>query len=61
MTILWAAVALILLDMSIDASAATISVAAAACGGLHAGGWPAPLLHLQVMNPSAPTWSTQGT
>ena len=45
MTILWAAVTFILLEMSIDAIAATISVAAAACGGPHAEGWPALPLH----------------
>ena len=60
-TTLWAAATLILLEMTIDASAAIILVPAAACGDLHAGGWPAPPLHLQVMNPSAPTWSTHGT
>ena len=60
-TILWAAATFIILEMTVYASAATISVPAAACGGLHAEGWPARPLHLQVMNPSAPTWSTHGT
>ena len=27
----------------------------------HTEGWPALPLHLQVTNPSAPAWSTQGT
>ena len=60
-TTLWAAATLILLEMTIDASAAIILVPAAACGDLHAEGWPAPPLQVQVMNPSAPTWSTHGT
>ena len=60
-TTFWAAATLILLEMTVDAIAAIILVPAAACGGLHAGGWPARPLRLQVMNPSAPTWSTQGT
>ena len=60
-TTFWAAATLILLEMTVDAIAAIILVPAAACGGLHAGEWPARPLHLQVMNPSAPTWSTQGT
>ena len=59
MTILWAAATFIFVKMTINAITATILVAAAARGGLHAGGWPAPPLRLQVMNPSAP-WSTQG-
>ena len=61
MTILWAAATFIFVKMTVYASAATISVPAAACGSLHAGGWPALLLEVQVMNPSAPTWSTHGT
>ena len=61
MTILWAAATFIFVKMTVYASAAIISVPAAACGSLHAGGWPARPLHLQVMNPSAPTWSTHGT
>ena len=61
MTILWAAATFIFVKMTVNAITATILVAAAARGGLHAGGWPAPPLHLQVMNPSAPTWSTHGT
>ena len=60
-TTFWAAATLILLEMTVYAIAATILVPAAARGGLHAGGWPALPLHLQVMNPSAPTWSTHGT
>ena len=60
-TTLWAAATLILLEMTVDAIAAIILVPAAACGGLHAGEWPARPLRLQVMNPSARTWSTQGT
>ena len=60
-TILWAAATFIILEMTVYASAATISVPAAACGSLHAEGWPARPLRLQVTNPSAPTWSTQGT
>ena len=60
-TILWAAATFIILEMTVYASAATISVPAAACGSLHAGRWPARPLRLQVTNPSAPTWSTQGT
>ena len=61
MTTFWAAATFILLEMTVDAIAAIILVAAAARGGLHAGGWPARPLRLQMMNPSAPTWSTQGT
>ena len=57
----WAAATFIFVEMTIDASAAIILVPAAACGDLHAGGWPAPPLHVQVMNSSAPTWSTHGT
>ena len=60
-TTFWAAATFIFVKMTIDASAAIILVPAAACGDLHAGGWPALLLQLQVMNLSAPTWSTQGT
>ena len=60
-TTFWAAATFIFVEMTIDASAAIILVPAAACGDLHAGGWPALLLQLQVMNLSAPTWSTQGT
>ena len=60
-TTFWAAATLILLEMTVDASAAIILVPAAACGDLHAEGWPAPPLQVQVMNPSAPTWSTHGT
>ena len=59
MTTFWAAATFILLEMTVDAIAAIILVAAAARGGLHAGGWPARPLRLQMMNPSAPTWSTQ--
>ena len=57
MTILWAAVTFILLDMSIDAITATISVAVAAYVVVHtqrAGhAWPALPLHL---TPSHVVW-----
>ena len=58
MTILWAAATFIILEMTVDAIAAIILVPAAACGGLHAGEWPARPLQLQVMNPSARTGQT---
>ena len=61
MTTFWAPATFIFVEMTIDASAAIILVPAAACGDLHAGGWPALLLEVQVMNLLAPTWSTQGT
>ena len=58
---LWAAATFIFLEMPLNATAVTISVAAAAFGGPHAEGWPALPLHLQVTNPFAPAWSTQRT
>eukprot|EP00964_Phaeocystis_antarctica_P158700 scaffold129512_cov54-Phaeocystis_antarctica.AAC.1 len=61
MTTLWAAVTFIFLEMPLNATAVTISVAAAAFGGPHAEVWPALPLHLQVTNPFASAWSTQGT
>eukprot|EP00964_Phaeocystis_antarctica_P048040 scaffold27815_cov30-Phaeocystis_antarctica.AAC.1 len=61
MTTLLAAATFIFLEMPLNATAATISVAGAACGGPHAEGWPALPLHLQVTNPFAPASSTQGT
>ena len=41
MTTLWAAATFIFLEMPLNATAVTISVAAAAFGGHHAEGWPA--------------------
>jgi hypothetical protein len=61
MTILWAAATFIFLKTPVNATAATILVAAAAFGGVHAEGWPALPLHLQVTIPFAPAWSTHGT
>ena len=46
MTTFWATVTYIVLEMAIDATAATILVAAAAFGGPHAEGWPALPLHI---------------
>ena len=51
----------IFLKTPVNATAATILVAAAAFGGAHAEGWPALPLHLQVTSPFAPAWSTRGT
>ena len=61
MTTLWAAVTFLFLEMPLNATAATISVAGAAFGGPHAEGWPALPLHLQVTNPFAPAWSIHET
>jgi len=46
MTILWAAATFIFLKTPVNATAATILVAAAAFGGAHAEGWPALPLDL---------------
>ena len=51
MAILWAAATSTLLKMPLNATAATILVAAAAFGGAHAEGWPALPLHLHATNP----------
>ena len=56
-----AAATFIFLKTPVNATAATILVAAAAFGGAHAEGWPALPLHLQVTSPFAPAWSTHGT
>ena len=61
MTILWAAATFIFLKTPVNATAATILVAAAAFGGAHAEGWPALPLQRQVTSPFAPAWSTHGT
>ena len=61
MVILWAAATSILLKMPLNATAATILVAAAAFGGAHAEGLPALPLHLQVTSLFAPAGSTHGT
>ena len=53
MAALWAATTFLFLEMPLNATAATISVAGAAFGGPHAEGWPALPLHLQVTNPFA--------
>ena len=60
-TFLWAAATFIFMKTPVNATAATILVAAAAFGGAHAEGWPALPLHLQVTSPLAPAWSTRGT